>query len=204
MNAAEEKYLKLVPLQERAAFLKAVQKVARALGVPASWLLAVMYQESGVNPSAFNPDGGGGGLIGFMPQTALELGTTVPALRSMTRTDQLQYVQKFYERKNQRFKSFSDFYLSTFYPYAIGRPDWYVIGIEKGMQYARRVAKSNPVFDLDKDGVIKLAEFRRYVNEKFPEVTGPSRKRLFILGAVLIVVIIAIVLLVILSRGLLF
>jgi hypothetical protein len=168
--SAKDKFLKYVPAAEREAFGAAVDLLAADQGNPAIWYLAVMFQESGLNPASISPISGGGGLIGFMPFTAREMGTSVEELRNMSRLEQLEYVRRYYDRADKKFRDFADFYFFTFYPYAIGKKASYIIGSERSMEYAHLVAKQNPIFDLDKDGFITVREFRKYLWDKFPEL----------------------------------
>lgn len=68
--------------------------IAQEVGVDPQDLLAVMYFESTWNPALVNQIGATG-LIQFMPQTSIGLGTTTTALKGMTRVQQLDYVKKY-------------------------------------------------------------------------------------------------------------
>lgn len=57
------------------AFLQKVRLICAKLGIEPDWLMFVMNSESGLNPAAYNPNGGASGLIQFMPDTAKGLGT---------------------------------------------------------------------------------------------------------------------------------
>jgi hypothetical protein len=146
-------------------FVQKVKEMSARLGVRPEWLLAVMQNESGMNPAAKNPNGGATGLIQFMPATAKALGTTTEALSKMSATEQLAYVEKFYSSFKGRLKSGSDMYLATFWPAAVGKGDDYKIG-------GADVAKANPAFDLNKDGQITAGEFREYYQKRFPSLSG--------------------------------
>ena len=78
------------------AFLQKVKLIAVKLGIDPNWLMFVMNSESGLNPAAYNPNGGASGLIQFMPDTGVGLGTTTAALRQMSNVDQLDYVYKYF------------------------------------------------------------------------------------------------------------
>ena len=67
------------------AFLQKVRLICAKLGIEPDWLMFVMNSESGLNPAAYNPNGGASGLIQFMPDTAKGLGTTTEALRKLLR-----------------------------------------------------------------------------------------------------------------------
>ncbi len=146
-------------------FLQKVKEASARLGVRPEWMLAVMQNESGMDPKAKNPSGGATGLIQFMPDTAKALGTTTEALSKMSATEQLGYVEKFYSSFKGKLKSGSHMYLATFWPAAVGKGDDYKIG-------GAQVAKQNPAFDLNKDGQITAGEFREYYKKRFPALAS--------------------------------
>jgi hypothetical protein len=107
------------------------------------------------------------GLIQFMPRTAKGLKTTTQALYKMSNVDQLDYVYKYFLPAKGKLKSFEDLYLYTFYPVAIGKPDNYIIGSEKGLDYAKELVKQNPL-DFDHDGYLSVKEFKQFIYKKIP------------------------------------
>lgn len=146
-------------------FVQKVKEMSARLGVRPEWMLAVMQNESGMDPWRKNSNGGATGLIQFMPATAKALGTTTDALAKMSATEQLSYVEKYYSSFKGRMKSGSDMYLATFWPAAVGKGDDYKIG-------GATVAKATPAFDLNKDGQITAGEFREYYQKRFPNMAG--------------------------------
>ena len=144
-------------------FVQGVNDLAEMWGKPANWLIGCMYIESSLDASAVNKFTGASGLIQFMPSTALELGTTVEAIRAMSATEQLSYVESYLEKYSSKWNEFIDVYLSIFYPAAIGKGDDYVIGIAKGEEMAHKISKVNPAYDIDKDGKITIAEIKEVV-----------------------------------------
>jgi hypothetical protein len=157
-------------------FLNKVKQISNALQIQYTWLLAVMWSESQMNPQAINPAGGATGLIQFMPATAQGLGTSTNALYNMNALEQLDYVYQYFKSYTGRIKEPFDLYLVTFYPYAIGKPDTYVLGSEQGQGYASIVANVNQIFDVNKDLRIAKGEFRNYVNQKtFAELPTGSK-----------------------------
>jgi hypothetical protein len=82
---AEHKRLYLlehVEPSDRETFADAVRATALALKIPPDWLMAVMYQESRLQPDAVNLAGSKAcGLIQFMPDTIEAL--NLPADRSV-------------------------------------------------------------------------------------------------------------------------
>jgi hypothetical protein len=148
------------------AFLSKVKAVATALKVKADWLMMIMYIESRINPSAVNSVSNATGLIQFMPNTAISLGTTVAKLKAMSNVDQLEYVQKYYAPLVGRMNSFYDMYLSTFFPVAIGKPDDYVFQTKS--LPASLIAKQNSALDTNNNGEITMKEWKDAVFNLVP------------------------------------
>lgn len=176
-SALIDKYIKNVPVSDRALFLQSLGSIANWLGVPLVWLLAIMYRESGVRPSA-HLDGSdgvpvGGGLIGFLRSTLQDSrygGISLESLLNLSAIDQLYYVQLYFQNYRNKLKSFSDVSLAVFYPNAIGKKDDYILGSEVSDSYARKVGSTNSAYDLDHDGYVTLAEYKQYMKSKFPEL----------------------------------
>lgn len=96
------------------------------------------------------------GLIQFMAPAAADLRTTVDALKSMSQLDQLQYVFKYFEMRMKqygKFKRLDDFYLSVFYPKAIGFSPNEKIFVRGAKGYTQ-----NNGLDINKDGIITIGE----------------------------------------------
>jgi hypothetical protein len=98
-----------------------------------------------------------------MPSTARGLGTTTAELSQMSATEQLKYVEKYWAPFKGKIASGADLYLATFYPAGVGKSDEYRLGGSK-------VARLNPIFDLDQNGQITAGEFRAYYGQRFPEL----------------------------------
>lgn len=150
------------------SFALKVVEISEALGINPDWLMAAMNFESGLNPAAVNRTTGASGLIQFMPQTAIALGTTVEAIRNMSGIEQLDYVYNYLLPYQGKMKRLIDLYLSIFFPLAVGKPKDFVIQTKK--LSASQIAKANPVFDLDNNGEITVAE----IEEVF---LGTGRKK---------------------------
>lgn len=166
-------------------FLDKVVSICQELGIDPNWLMAVMKQESGINPQAVNKQLGDSdnaysraasratGLIQFMPKTAKGLGTTTQALYLLNGVEQLDYVRKYFLPYKGRIKSPEDLYIIVFYPAALGQPDSYKIG-------GSVTAQQNPAFDLDKNKQITLGEFRQYIRRKtFADLFALDTKKKF-------------------------
>ena len=130
--------------------------------------MAVMWKESRIDSSVQNSTTNATGLIQFMPATAGALGTTVADLKSMDPVQQLDYVYKYYDMLGMtgKMKSYSDLYMATFFPAAVG---WSDDSILKTSQLkAETVAGANPGIDLNKDKKITVAEFKKYCLKGLP------------------------------------
>ncbi|NJM52567.1 MAG: hypothetical protein HC846_03690, partial [Blastocatellia bacterium] len=88
-----------------AEFLSGVESMAQRLGTRPEYLLGVMSFETG---GTFNPgiqNGiGATGLIQFLPSTATDLGTTTGELARMSSTEQLRFVEKYFDQPKFRGK----------------------------------------------------------------------------------------------------
>ncbi|MDR3134345.1 MAG: transglycosylase SLT domain-containing protein [Prevotellaceae bacterium] len=164
-------YEQHLPTTFRDAFTAKVQRIAAQLGIPADWLMGVMWQESRLRPAARNAGSGATGLIQFMPATATALGTTTDALAAMDALAQLDWVQKYFAPYAGKLHSFADTYFAVFFPAAIGKPDSWVLSSAK--QSAYKVATYNNIYDLNRDGQLTVAE----VKNKLPDVEGLKKKR---------------------------
>jgi hypothetical protein len=164
---------KLVDVERR------IQQVCTLLGINPAWLMMVMWSESRLNAQSVNKQPGDSdnpqiraatratGLIQFMPDTALNQGTTTKALYAMTAIDQLGYVYKYFKPWTGKIKNYFDLYLVTFFPDAIGKPDDYILQTKK--LSAATIAKQNPFFDVNKDGKLTVGEIKRRMYESIPK-----------------------------------
>ena len=134
-------------------FVTQVEAIAERLGTDPNYLLTVMQLESGIDPSATNKQGGATGLIQFMPDTAIRLGTTADALRRMTSLQQLDYVEAFYQRYAGNLHSVGDVYMVTFYPDLAFKSAETVVA-RKG----QAVYDQNVGLDVDKNGILTVGD----------------------------------------------
>ena len=77
------------------AFVKGSKEMAERLGISHDDVMSFMMLESQLDPKAVNQSSGASGLIQFMPQSAIEVGTTVEDIRKMTAAEQLPYIEKY-------------------------------------------------------------------------------------------------------------
>jgi hypothetical protein len=144
-------------------FKAKLEKIAQKLGTTSQALLAVMKQESGVNPKAQNKQGGASGLIQFMPATARMLGTTTDEIRQMDAVQQLDYVYRYYKYTGVGDGSVGDLYMATFMPKYIGYPDHTVLGQQGAEGFSGKVYAQNTGLDRDHDGKITVGDVKKSV-----------------------------------------
>ena len=157
-------------------FKQALAQIASELGVDADSLMYVMWHESRLNPQAqaglnpgapFDPSRATG-LMQWEPSTAQSLGTSTSALFGMSGSQQLPFVQKYFQgiKKTYGPKVLQDIpsvYLAVFYPYALAQQMNFVLGSEVSQDYAAQIAKENPAFDIGKKGYIQKSDIWAFV-----------------------------------------
>jgi peptidoglycan hydrolase-like protein with peptidoglycan-binding domain len=84
-------------------FLNGVENMAQRLGTRPEYILSVMSFETGGTFDPAKRNGiGATGLIQFLPGTAEGLGTSTDRLAQMSSTEQLRYVEKYFDQPNFR------------------------------------------------------------------------------------------------------
>jgi len=159
------------------AFKLKLIEIAGKLAINPNWLMWVMKSESGLNPQAQNTKylvhgQPATGLIQFIDTTAAYLGTSIPALYNMNSVEQLEYVYKYFKPYAGKMKSIYDVYSVVFFPAALGKPDSWQFQT-KGLS-PLAIAKANPIFDLNKDGVITIAEFKKAIDNRIKIKDRPA------------------------------
>jgi len=150
-------------------FLDAVKALEDKIGVQRNALLRIMKHESGLSPSIQNKRTKATGLVQFMPDTAIGLGTTIDALKKMTGIQQLQYVEKLYKPIFGKAKVIGDLYMYTFLPAFVTKPNSFELArkgsteilfgrISKGAIYS-----DNPGFDTTKKGYYTVGDVKAYI-----------------------------------------
>lgn len=148
------------------AFENKVREISSLLQVDPNWLMLVMFIESSLDASRVNPMTGATGLIQFMPSTAVKLGTTLQALKSMSGVAQLDYVYKYLHPYKGKLKTYLDLYLAIFFPSHIGMP--LDTTVQSSRLSAGLIAKQNKGYDLNKDGRITLEEISQVLTRRIP------------------------------------
>jgi hypothetical protein len=143
-------------------FKRKLEKIANLLGVQSSDLIAIMKQESGINPQARNPSGATG-LIQFMPDTARRLGTTTDDLYKMDGVQQLDYVYKYFKMTGVGNGTLGDLYMAVFMPKYIGYDDNHVLGQRGAPGFSGAVYRQNSGLDRNKDSKITVADVKQSV-----------------------------------------
>ena len=146
-----------------------------------SALMACMAFESGgtFSPSIQNGAGANAfGLIQFMDGAAKDLGIPLSKIKTMSQLDQLDLVFKYFEMWEQRgkvYKHLQDFYMTIFYPKAVGYEADHILFREDVIQY-----RQNSGFDFNKDGFITIGEISARLFDKYYEGMEPSKRTLLV------------------------
>ena len=102
------------------------------------------------------------GLVQFGEAAATDLKTTVAEIVKMGQLEQLDLVFKYFEmweRRGKKFTRLEDFYLTIFYPAAVGRkPDEVLFTKDSAVPILAKSYVQNKGFDMDKDGRITIGE----------------------------------------------
>lgn len=159
-------------------FREAVFAMAEFFGLHPDYIMAVIAFETGrtFDPAQKNLAGSGAtGLIQFMPDTAVGLGTTVALLARMSAVEQLRWVKKYFMPYKGRMFTLSDVYMAVLWPRAIGMPDEYVLWDKATRPTTYR---QNAGLDGNKDTVITKFEAASRVYQMLEE--GRSKHNLWV------------------------
>lgn len=161
-----------VPEAYRTAFIAKIKIVASNLKINPNWLMAIInFESAGTFSPSITNSLGYTGLIQFGNAAARMVGTTTTALRAMTAVQQLDYVERYYKGWYKTLKipfpdSFIDTYLITFFPAAVNKGLDFIIK-SNGIS-AAALAKANPIFDINKDKQVTVAEVQQIMLKKIP------------------------------------
>lgn len=146
-------------------FMNGIKNIAAKYKIKENDLLRIISFETGgtFNPAQRNGAGSGAtGLIQFMPSTAQGLGTTTAALAKMSRTEQLQYVDKYLSTKGIEGGSYNDLYMAVLFPAAVGKSDDFVLfgdgATTSGYGAGSNAYWQNSGLDTNKDGKVTKSE----------------------------------------------
>lgn len=152
-------------------FIKDTKQIAKGLNCKTNDLLAVMNQESSLNPTAVNKNSGASGLIQFTPDVARELGTSVEEVRQMSAEEQLPYIREYLVSRKETAGfaprerlSAGDLYALVLAP-ARAKDDMLYDSVENKTAY-----NANKGLDVDKDGQITKADLDTCIENKQVEL----------------------------------
>ena len=150
-----------------------VKHVAQTLDVPPEWLMAVMYSESKLNPSAVNHKGSGAtGLIQFMVNTVKDLNRKLGTqlymsdIRNMDAVTQMDLVYTYLQNvrdKYGEFNTITDLYLAVLYPRAVGQDYCYTLYAKPTQKY-----RMNSGLDENKDGRVTKSDIDHRMSRLYP------------------------------------
>ncbi len=150
-------------------FCAKLEEVAKNINCDPKDLIGMMQSESGINPSAYNNNGGATGLIQFMPSTARGLGTTTQELLNMSAIEQLDYVEQYFSNwtggSGQRLTG-GDLYTLCFLPAFIDKE----VLCSSSDSSTSVYYNANSGLDADGDGSITKTELSNRVSNKYQEV----------------------------------
>lgn len=146
-----------------ADFIAKLLEICEALGWSGtypSWLMACMAFETAYTfgTRRWHSTGSATGLIGFMHNTAISLGTTVEDMAQMSPVEQLEYVRKYFAPYARHINTLSDMYMAILAPKAVGKPEDTVLYAGSSREY-----RANSPLDKNSDGKITKAEAAAFV-----------------------------------------
>lgn len=159
-----------------AEFLEKVKEISKKFNCSPVDLLACMAFETGetFSPSIKNKLNGATGLIQFVNATAKGLGTSLDYLTSLTRSQQCEWVDKFFSQtplRKTKNPSLSDLYMAILRPVAVGKPEDQVLFSAGSKEYSL-----NSGLDVDKKGYVTKADATAKVTAKLAYVTSQLTK----------------------------
>lgn len=141
-------------------FFRKLKQTCSRLGCTPEDLLGVMESESGVKPSAQNPNGKATGLIQFMPDTLAGLGWRggPDEFKTLGAEQQLSFVEKYFSPHiSQGLTSAGRLYQATFLPATLpGSEESTVIAAPEGPNAS--AYKANQLLDTNRDGKITVRD----------------------------------------------
>ena len=148
-------------------FLEGLVEMSKRLGANPGDMLAKMASESSLMPNAQHPKTLATGLIQMKPETARAQGTSVEALKGMSRAEQLPFIEKFLSKSLAGVKrpiSPGHLYTATFLPAFVKEKEDFVIASRDGSlpkgygSDPKAWYRQNDGLDADGDGRIQIFE----------------------------------------------
>jgi peptidoglycan hydrolase-like protein with peptidoglycan-binding domain len=151
-------------------FSAKLNEVAGKLRIDPRALWKVIKFESGGDPSKQNKRTKATGLIQFMPDTAIGLGTTIGELKTMSAVDQLDYVYEFYKGIRPG-AGVTHLYLKTLLPAFAHKDDEFVVGQKGSKERLPGVTSfnlhdfwsANPIFRNKATGTITVGDIKNVI-----------------------------------------
>lgn len=166
---AYESYIK----ENRPQFVAAVQSVCKKVLISDPNALMVVFvletfaKKTGKIDHLIKNSLNYRGLLQFSPANLRAMGYTVETFEKLANYEQVeQVVYKYLKPYSGRMRCLADIYLAVLFPVAIGKPDNFVL--QHGKLTAEKVARANPLYDIDKDGDIEVGEVKRRLAEYIP------------------------------------
>ncbi|MBQ3102635.1 transglycosylase SLT domain-containing protein [bacterium] len=148
-------------------FSDKAEEVANNINCDPTDLLTVLYSESSLNPEAENSSGAYG-IMQFMPSTLEDLGYTTDEVKNMSATEQLDIVQKYFEKNNYYHKgeklTAAQLYAMVLAPGRAGGDTLYTQG-KDGQAYVQ-----NEGLDIDDNGKIAMGDLDKRMQNKNSEM----------------------------------
>lgn len=168
-------------LYNRQSFSDKVEEISDKLGILPDWLMFLMDFESEISSTRPNACGCVG-LIQFCPDRysapcvpAVDYKTIggrqykISDIAAMSNVDQLNLVYEYLKPFKGDMQEYYDLYFAILFPNALGKEDSYIIN-----------TKSNPIFDLNKNGSITVAEVKQFLDNRVRDKVSPSYWNIFL------------------------
>ena len=156
--------------------IDSILKCATIIGVNPSWLMCVIHFETAgtLDPKKTN-NIGSVGLIQFTRDNKGENTKTINGkkysldyIKNLTFEKQMLLVTDYLKPYAGKIKSFTDLYLSVFFPLAIGKDDNFTLKTKN--LSSSLIAKQNPIFDDNKDLKLTKNEVTSYFANRYKSV----------------------------------
>lgn len=159
------------------------EQIAKKLQIDVNWLIAVVFFETSKTFSTkIKNNIGSVGLIQFTadpstPNYKLIAGKkySLNYIQSLDFNQQMDLVYLYYKPYIGKMSNFLDVYLVTFFPLALGKTGSFVL--KTTSLSASLIAKQNPIFDRNKDGIITRSEIETFFSKWFtPSIYSTIQK----------------------------
>ena len=164
------------------AFIQKIRDWVKARGLPSEavdWLLGcIAFETAGTFDHTKQNMAGAKyfGLIQFGDAAAKDLGTTTAALIKLTQLEQLDYVFAYFDmwaKRGKKCTQLEDFYLTIFYPAAVGKSADTVIFVK---DVDTKAYTQNGGLDIDKDGKITVGEINDRIYQMYFQGMEPANR----------------------------